>query len=189
MNLGLVVQEWLSNNKYKTLKELLQNNLHFNGNDTILDIGGGTGILAAYFSNICGVWVLDSEIKRLNFRRKERANVDFICASAHPIPFVNGSFSKIMAIVSFHHFSDQGMALQEIKRVLKPDGLLGIVEFNLTTIRGKVVNFFENKPCRKNCKFYTPAELKEKVIIAGFGEVNIVKIPAGYLLTAVNNSN
>lgn len=190
MDLGLAVQEWFSNSRYRVLKELLRHNLHLNGDDMMLDIGGGTGVLAGYFSNICKeIWVLDSETKKLRFGRKRRNNVSFICASAYPIPFVNGSFSKIMIVVSFHHFADQDMVLQEIKRVLKPDGLLGIVEFDLTTIRGKVVNFVENKLGKKNCKFYTPTELKEKVKVLDYGEINVVKIPAAYLLTAVNTTN
>ena len=188
VNLGLAVQERLSSSIHETFKNLLQGILQPNINDVLLDVGGGTGVLGNYFSNICKeVWVLDPEAKKLRFGRERRKNVNFINASAYQIPFVNGSFSKATAIVSFHHFPDQDAALQEIKRVLKPDGQLALLEFDPTTIRGKVVNFFENKLGKKNCRFYTPVELKEKVSILGYGEINTLKAPVGYLLTAVNS--
>src|SRR5438067_11543356 len=62
----------------------------------ILDIGGNTGkITEAYSKNCKEVVVLE------------------------PLP--DGYFDEVVASASFHHFSDQDISLEEMRRVLKPD--------------------------------------------------------------------
>jgi len=188
-DIGLAIQEWFSYNSYQVLMKLLQETLKPNREDVLLDIGGGTGRFADRFSSICKeVWILDPEARKLEFGRKRRKGVNFMQGSAYPLPFADRCFSKATAMVSFHHFPDQDAALQDIKRVLKPDGRIVLLEFDPTTIRGKVVNLFENKLGKKNCRFYTPTEMKRKLGMLGYGEISILKAPIGYLLTAVNNS-
>jgi ubiquinone/menaquinone biosynthesis C-methylase UbiE len=49
----------------------------------------------------------------------------------------------VVASASFHHFSDQESALEEMKRVLKPDGKMIILEIDPNAPRGKRLKFCE----------------------------------------------
>jgi ubiquinone/menaquinone biosynthesis C-methylase UbiE len=45
-------------------------------------------------------------------------NIKFIQAGAENVPLPDNHFDKEVASASFHHFSDQDSALEEMKRVL-----------------------------------------------------------------------
>lgn len=183
------VQEWLSKGAYEVIAQSLQKILKPDADDVLLDVGGGTGRLAGYFAGKCReVWVLDPEQRKLQFGKERRKNVHFIRASADPIPFADGYFSKAIAIASFHHIQNQDASLQEIKRVLKSDGQLVMLEFDPSTLRGKINNFFENRLRGMNYRFCGPAVLAEKLGRYGY-QVKIERAPVGYFLSAINNGN
>jgi len=105
-------------------------------------------------------------------------------ASADFIPFQYEYFSKVMSILAFHHFSDQDSALDEIRRALKPGGLLILNEIDPSTLKGKIVSFVENTLGKMNCRYYSPSQLHEKVKAHLYQEISITHAPVGYFLTA-----
>ena len=58
----------------------------------------------------------------IEYGRAHRPNIKFIEGGAEDIPLPGEYFDKVVASASFHHFSDEDSALEEMKRVLKPDG-------------------------------------------------------------------
>ncbi|MFQ5969182.1 MAG: class I SAM-dependent methyltransferase [Nitrososphaerales archaeon] len=188
-SLLLSIQDRVAEWAYRNHRPLLVKITNPQPEDGILDLGGGTGWIAATFADICReVFVLDPDQKKLTFGKERRKNVRFIPGSADRIPFRNDYFSKVMIIASFHHFADQESALKEIRRVMHPNGLLVLLEFDPTTWRGKQVNFFENTLQRMNCKYYTPSQLEEKVKQLGYEEISIIPSKFGYFLTAIKPS-
>jgi ubiquinone/menaquinone biosynthesis C-methylase UbiE len=182
----LALQDCLSDLSYKNNRPLLTELLALTPNDILLDIGGGTGMIVDQLlakSSFEG-YIVEVEQKKLSYAAKKRRNINLVNASVGFIPFPYDYFSKIMSIVAFHHFSDQDSALQEIKRVLKPGGLLILNEIDPSTFNGRIVSFGENTIKKMKCKYHSPSQLHEKAKAHGYQEISITHAPIGYFLSA-----
>jgi SAM-dependent methyltransferase len=109
-----------------------------NDNSVVLDIGGGTGWLSAYLSNIenlSKLYVLDSSEFFLEHMLPEvvelmHGNIDKIVPVEGfftPILFEDKSIDLVVASSSLHHGENLEFLLNEISRVLKNDGILIIL--------------------------------------------------------------
>jgi hypothetical protein len=74
-----------------------------------------------------------------------------------------------------------------MKRVLKLNGMLVIVESDPTTSKGKGLKLCETLLCT-GAKFYTPLELKEKVERCGLYVASVDPTSIGYFLTATKDT-
>lgn len=101
--------------------------------DAVLEVGFGPGKAialvvnstpAAFIGGIDRSAVMVRQAKRRNRASIDVGTVELHEASVSKIPFGDGRFDRAMAINSFHHWDDHGRALAELKRVLKPGGLL-----------------------------------------------------------------
>ena len=73
------------------------------GNEVIVDVGGGTGRLAQYISNSCKtIYVLDESEKMLS-KAKHYTNVISINGNALKSPFENNSIDTVILSDVFHH--------------------------------------------------------------------------------------
>ncbi len=94
----------------------------------VLDVGCGTGIstreLAADFSEVIGS---DNDLEMLKVAEKYNSpNIKYVHASAQSLPFKDENFDVVTAFGAFHWFCD-AKSIQELKRVLKKDGFLVVV--------------------------------------------------------------
>jgi ubiquinone/menaquinone biosynthesis C-methylase UbiE len=119
---------------------------------TVLDVGGGTGAIAACF--VAGaekVVVLDPSREMLSRIRDER--IEAVKGVAQKIPFPDKSFDLVFCVDALHHFSnDSGnpkealyKAIGEMLRVLKPHGSLVIIDFDTGRIIGRIAAFLEKR--------------------------------------------
>jgi ubiquinone/menaquinone biosynthesis C-methylase UbiE len=155
--------------------------------DIILDIGGNTGKITEAYSNNCKeVIVLESKRSIVEYGRSHRPNIKFIEGGAENIPLPDEYFDKVVASASFHHFSDQDKALEEMKRVLKPDGKIIILEIDPNTPRGKLLKFCETL-FHTGAKLYQPSQLSKKIEEHHL-HVLFLDYTIGYFLTAAKNS-
>jgi ubiquinone/menaquinone biosynthesis C-methylase UbiE len=101
----------------------------------VLDIGCGTGefekLLLSKHPNqqITGV---DISTKMLEIaRRKCQAypKVAFRAASASALPFSDHSFDVIVSASAFHYFNAPEAALDEMRRILRPGGVMVILDW------------------------------------------------------------
>jgi ubiquinone/menaquinone biosynthesis C-methylase UbiE len=103
--------------------------------DIVLDVGCGTGeferlLLAEYSSlQIVGVDISEKMLAIAKQKCSIYPQVSFELASASALPFNSDSFDVIVSASSFHYFDDPLAALTEIKRVLKPDGKVVILDW------------------------------------------------------------
>ncbi|MCD6270656.1 methyltransferase domain-containing protein, partial [bacterium] len=98
----------------------------------ILDIGCGTGELTIRLSSlldengeIIGTDISSEMIKIANYKKNKyckNKNLKFIVGEANKLPFPNNYFHFVFCLNSFHHYPNQRQALEEIYRVLKPNG-------------------------------------------------------------------
>jgi SAM-dependent methyltransferase len=100
--------------------------------DHVLEIGFGPGVdvlrvsEAAEHGFVAGIdpsREMVRQAKRRNSIAVEAGLVELLCAPAERIPYPAGSFDKVFAINSLQ-FCDLPRALQEIRRVLRPGGLV-----------------------------------------------------------------
>jgi ubiquinone/menaquinone biosynthesis C-methylase UbiE len=99
----------------------------------VLEIGGGTGAnLQHYGPEIEALTVTEPEppmLKRLEKKaRVEAPNATIVRAPAEDIPFEDGSFDTAVSTLVLCGVDDQGRALQELRRVLRPGGRLLFIE-------------------------------------------------------------
>jgi ubiquinone/menaquinone biosynthesis C-methylase UbiE len=100
--------------------------------DTILDVGGGTGILLPLLYNAAGdrgkIVSLDiaEEMLRQARNNGHQGNIDFIHADVAAIPLSGEAFDLVICYSCFPHFPDKLKALAEMARVLRNRGRLVI---------------------------------------------------------------
>ena len=85
-------------------------------NSLVLEVGCGRGAFQDLVTHYVGV---DLSERVARYLRKP-----FFCASATALPFHDNSFEAIWSIHVLEHVRDPEQALLEIRRVLKPNGLL-----------------------------------------------------------------
>ena len=113
---------------------------------TILDLAGGTGDLAARLSRLVGtegeVIIGDINSSMLNVGRERlldkgiTANVGFVQANAENLPFPDASFDCITIAFGLRNVTDKAKALEAMYRVLKPGGRVLVLEFSKPVIPG-----------------------------------------------------
>jgi len=95
--------------------------------DNLLDAGGGTGRIARKIAgNFRSVVITDASMPMLR-QAQDNGLALFSCYS-ESMPFIDGSFSKIIMVDALHHIFDHQQTLAELWRVLAPSGTLVIEE-------------------------------------------------------------
>ena len=92
----------------------------------ILDIGSGTGLASApLIENGYDVTGVDPSEAMLGVARERYPQAKWVHGSAEELPFQAGSFDVAISAQAFHH-ADATKAFSEIKRVLRPSGIVAI---------------------------------------------------------------
>lgn len=114
----------------------------------ILDVSCGTGELLLSLSrriekpSLFGVDISVNMLKIAEKKLGNKANLKY--SSADKLPFKNDTFHYVITTEAFHHYTNQEKSIQEMKRVLKPNGRLIIADINLfLAIFHKIFEFFE----------------------------------------------
>lgn len=96
----------------------------------VLDLGCGPGDGATRIAETGAVAIgLDYSQGMIDTARQEpRLAHRLLRSDAGHLPFRDGAFDKIVCTNSFHHYPDHFRALCEMRRVLKPGGLLVLVD-------------------------------------------------------------
>lgn len=148
----------------------------------ILDVGCGTGEQLTHLLKLGfeAFGVEPSEKMRCYAVSKLPAGV-VLNGSVLDLPFASNSFDFMYAIEVFRYldYADNLCGLQEIHRVLKPGGVFFGTFVNLYALDGsfviagarKLMEKWFGKGLRFHTEFETPQGLKEKLLSAGFSDV------------------
>lgn len=147
----------------------------------VLDIGGGDGAITEAVAKGCPrIVVLEPNPKKRARGSSRRPQIEFLDGRAEGLPFSDGSFTCVLSVGAFHHFSDQRMALQEIRRVLQAEGRLVLIEHDPTGGRGRWEARFAPGVARRR-----PNYLQAMLAREGFVSIEISRVSPGYLVQAL----
>ncbi len=139
-------------NKYDVMNDLMSLGIHrvwkrftielsgvHTGNN-VLDLAGGTGDLAAKFSQLVGptgnVVLADINGSMLQVGRERLTdrgvvgNIEYVQANAECLPFADNTFDCITIAFGLRNVTDKQAALNSMHRVLKPGKPLLVLEFS-----------------------------------------------------------
>lgn len=118
------------------LDELLKHT-KFQENQKILDIATGTSVIPRKIMklNIPGVYIIGQDITEKMLRQGKRkispkhldTSISLACSDAMALPFRPQAFDLVVSGLASHHMNIPLM-LSEMKRVLKPGGVLSIID-------------------------------------------------------------
>lgn len=128
------------------------------------------------------VVVLEPNPRKVAFGRTRSPNVTFIEGRAESIPFPDGSFDGALAMFSFHHMEDQDQALDEVRRVLRPDGRILVQEFHPSSAPGSLARRLFGRRHGGHHRFCGPVELVAKLEAHGFRDLATYEAERGYLV-------
>lgn len=102
----------------------------------VLDCGCGPGTISVGLAQIVAeghVVGLDREAAELEQARRYAeqqrvTNIEFQLGNVYELPFPDGSFDAVFAHAVLQHLAEPMRALDEMRRVLKPGGLIGVRE-------------------------------------------------------------
>ncbi|MCU0533038.1 MAG: methyltransferase domain-containing protein [Hydrococcus sp. Prado102] len=152
---------------------------------TVLDIACGTGEFERLLLNehptqpIVGVDISEKMLAIARQKCLDYPNVSFEVASASALPFSSNSFDAIVSANAFHYFEEPDAALQEMKRVLKPDGKVIILDWCRDYLLCKICDFFLKVFDRSYQQCYTQAEFHRLLVKAKFNIRRATKVRLG----------
>jgi SAM-dependent methyltransferase len=136
---------WSSRYGKLILRDKVLGMIEFKGNESILDLGCGRGLLLIDAAKKipegkavgADVWSGNLEYKNSPEMVMQNANVEgvsdrveIVTADAQDLPFHSESYDVVMTSLMMHHIADRNKALHEMVRVLKPDGTLIVADVN-----------------------------------------------------------
>ncbi len=108
---------------------------------TVIDLGCGSGAFTTFVARAIGehgkLYAVDIQPKMLKQLERKLAkpenqdikNIELKQANAYELPLEEYSIDLVYMVTVLQEIPDRGKALREIKRVLKPGGILAITEF------------------------------------------------------------
>ena len=101
----------------------------------VLDVGCGTGVFAEKIrgaqpqARVWGMDLVSGMLTKGSARWKRNAEaVQPVQGDSERLPFADGSFDVVTCANSFHHYPNQGRAVAEMHRVLRPGGRLMLID-------------------------------------------------------------
>lgn len=126
--------------KIKSAKKILKSS-KFNN---CLDIGCASGymlsILATSFPN-AKYYGVDAYKKAVDYAKRKYPKITFKTGTAESLPFDNGTFDLIIFYETIEHVENPQLSLDEIKRVLRKNGL-GIISMDSGNLLFRLIWFF-----------------------------------------------
>jgi ubiquinone/menaquinone biosynthesis C-methylase UbiE len=184
-------EKYDSGNKGKHARSLYEsviNKLDELSFNNLLDVGCGTGNLLSlintrYDAQIAGV---DLTPKMLNIARiKLGDDADLKVADSEDLPFEDNKFDMVICTDSFHHYPHPENVLNEIRRVLEPDGMIIIADPYTPTPLRQMVNLYFKLSRSGDVKIYSESDIRNLLENTGFESVKYEQTgPNAFIATA-----
>jgi SAM-dependent methyltransferase len=159
--------------------------------DIILDVGCGGGMNVYNFAQkvnggkVYGIDYSDVSVevsKKLNKKFIETETVEIKKASVSSLPFSESSFDLVTGFETYYFWPDLINDLKGILKVLRPGGVLLLVNEAFKCNNEKLRKRNEKWSKLGNFPIHTPQEIQQFLLEAGFSEVSIhIEEKKGYI--------
>jgi len=147
----------------------------------VLDLGCGPGDGTSRLNGAGAIAIgLDYSDGMLETARRAPANAGRLArGDAGRLPFRDGAFDKVICTNSFHHYPAHFPALREMRRVLRPGGLLVLVDPRKDHPFGRLaIDFAENVVFGlKEVRIFSVSEWTRMLADAGFSDARVTVGP------------
>lgn len=169
---------------YRRRAGILLDYLELKDGDRVLDGGCGMGFYLMAMAKLRRLHLvgLDNWMDRLRWAQREGVPAGLVSGGIYSTPFANDTFDAVLLSEVLEHIPDEQLALTEVRRILKPGGVLALsvphadypfwwdpINRVWTAIGGSpfrsgpMVGIWSNHE-----RLYRPSELVERVQAAGF---------------------
>lgn len=109
---------------YAGKREIVEYWINFHGatRGSLLDCGAGSGAFALAMSKSFEVHAMDDHAESLEILKQRLPIESVVVGSCIKIPYPDDSFDVVTALDVLEHIPDDGLAVREMIRVLKPGG-------------------------------------------------------------------
>ena len=143
--------------------------------EQILDVGCGTGFAVRQLSQrlwegkVCGLDISRSMLAKAKTNTANCDNVELILGDAENLPHENKQFDKLMCANCFHYFPNLTVVIQEFHRVLKPGGIVYILD-SCRDVSPAIIfyDLARKKIAADHVRYYHTKEIKATLAQAGF---------------------
>ncbi|MBI2668652.1 class I SAM-dependent methyltransferase [Candidatus Woesearchaeota archaeon] len=142
-------------------------------NKVILEIGCGSGngtrLIKKYFSPK-KIYAIDLDPRMINLAKKNvrDPSITFEVASATKLPYHNSQFDAVVDFAIIHHIPNWKDCLEELKRVLKPNGELIVEDLSIETFSTAIGRIYKKVLTHPYAQMYTEKEFIEYLQKIGF---------------------
>lgn len=157
--------------------------------ERILDVGTGTGVLIPHLLKAAGqrgsITAVDISPRMIETARAKQfpGNVEFLTADIQESGLPDASFDRVICNAVFPHFDNKQRALSEIRRMLRPGGMLVISH---PIGREAVNNLHRNSgPAVAADRVPPSGEMRRMLEEAGFTDIRVLDEPHFHLASAV----
>lgn len=178
------------------------------GSASILDVGFGTGNILNILAQRYNINNNDNNINHSNENNKielsgldlseEMLSVakeklgdraDLRLGNSEHLPWNDSTFDYVLCTDSFHHYPRPEIVLQEMRRVLKPEGMLILADIRVPAFILPIVNFFMKFSRGGDVNFFSESKIKYLIESMGFKNVIIEHAGRyGYIASGKPNS-
>ncbi len=133
-----IMNDVMSMGMHRVWKQFTFFTAELKSGDKVLDIAGGTGDMSKGFKKIVGetgeVWHTDINSSMLKVGRDRLLNEGILTpqclCDAEKLPFPDNYFNGVCVSFGLRNMTHKDLALREMYRVLKPGGILMVLEFS-----------------------------------------------------------
>jgi ubiquinone/menaquinone biosynthesis C-methylase UbiE len=134
--------EGLEGKLSKRFYNLLLNRLDLKQDETVLDVGCGTGTILKRISERIHIYGygIDVEENMITQAKSKCPDMNISISNCTQMPFEDGQFDIVTACMAYHHFDDKKGFAKEASRVLKNHGYLYITDPYFPFLMRVVIN-------------------------------------------------
>jgi ubiquinone/menaquinone biosynthesis C-methylase UbiE len=156
----------------------------------ILDLGCGTGLLTTRLVDELGVPVTGCDYSRGMLDKAALRSLvpGWVQGDAMALPFAAGCVDAVVSTESFHWYPDQARSLQELFRVLAPDGRAYLALINPPTPVISAMTARWSRMVGQPLHWPTPRRMRAMAVAAGFRVVEqrpVLRLPVSALFPTV----